>query len=92
MARKIEELPEIDLNEAFSSGEAFDRVASAAHENGPFARSGRGLEVLGYQESVALLRDRRLYSDHMGLVEAMQFPDGPAKEFKKNMCCHHRII
>jgi len=89
MARKIEELPEIDLNEAFSSGEAFDRVASAAHENGPFARSGRGLEVLGYQESVALLRDRRLYSDHMGLVEAMQFPDGPAKEFKKNMLLSH---
>lgn len=89
MARKISELSEIDLVEAFSSNEAFDRIVMAAHENGPFARSMRGLEVLGYQESVALLRDRRLQSNHMGLVEAMQFPEGPAKEFKKNMLLSH---
>ena len=56
---------------------------------GPFARSARGLEVLGHKECVALLRDRRLYTDHMSLVEAMDFPEGPAKEFKKAMLLSH---
>ena len=56
---------------------------------GPSTRSARGLEVLGHKECVGLLRDRRLHSDHMGLVEAMGFPEGPAKEFKKNMLLSH---
>lgn len=61
----------------------------AAHANGPFAKSMRGLEVIGYDQCAALLRDRRLHSDHMGLVEAMEFPEGPAKEFKKAMLLSH---
>lgn len=85
----IDQLPKIDLPAAFSSRGEFDAVVMAAHEQGPFARSMRGLEVLGYKESVALLRDRRLNSNHMALVEAMEFPEGAAKNFKRNMLLSH---
>ena len=88
-ARTIDQLPTIDLKAAFESNEAFDTIVMAAHERGPFVQSFRGLEVLGYKECVALLRDRRLNSDHMSLVEAMGFPEGPAKEFKKSMLLSH---
>jgi len=88
-ARSIDQLPEIDLQTAFESQDNFDAISIAAHEQGPFARSFRGLEVLGYKESAALLRDKRLNSDHMGLVESMGFPEGPAKEFKKAMLLSH---
>ncbi len=89
MALSIEQLPTIDLEAAFASREDFDDIIMSAHERGPFARSARGLEVLGYKECVALLRDRRLNSDHMALVNAMGFPDGPAREFKQNMLLSH---
>lgn len=89
MSLSIDQLPTIDLDTAFASREDFDAIVMAAHERGPFARSSRGLEVLGHKECVALLRDRRLNSDHMALVRAMGFPEGPAKEFKQNMLLSH---
>ncbi len=89
MTLTIDQLPAIDISAAFASGDDLDAVVMAAHERGPFARSARGLEVLGHKECVGLLRDRRLYADHMGLVEAMGFPEGPAKEFKKCMLLSH---
>ena len=89
MTTNIEQLPTFDINAAFASHDDFDTMVMSAHEQGPFARSDRGLEVLGYKECVALLRDRRLQSDHMGLVEAMDFPEGPAKDFKKAMLLSH---
>ena len=89
MALTIDQLPTIDVSAAFASGEDFDAIVMSAHEQGPFARSARGLEVLGHKECVALLRDRRLHSDHMGLVEAMGFPEGPAKDFKECMLLSH---
>ena len=85
----IDQLPTFDVTAAFASDEDFDAIAMASHKQGPFARSDRGFEVLGYKEIVALLRDRRLFNDHMGLVEAMAFPEGPAKEFKKAMLLSH---
>ena len=89
MTLTIDQLPALDISVAFASGDDLDAVVMAAHERGPFARSARGLEVLGHKECVGLLRDRRLYADHMGLVEAMGFPEGPAKEFKKCMLLSH---
>ena len=89
MTLTIDQLPAIDITAAFASSDDFDAIVMSAHERGPFARSARGLEVLGHKECVALLRDRRLYSDHMGLVEAMNFPEGPAKEFKRCMLLSH---
>lgn len=89
MALSIDQLPSIDLDAAFASRDDFDAIVMAAHKQGPFARSGRGLEILGHKECAALLRDRRLQSDHMGLVNAMGFPEGPAREFKKNMLLSH---
>ena len=88
-ASSIRELPNLDINAAFATSDDFDTIIMAAHEQGPFAQSARGLEVLGYRECVALLRDRRLYNDHMSLVESMGFPEGPAKEFKKAMLLSH---
>jgi cytochrome P450 len=85
----IDQLPFFDVDAAFASHEAFDEIVMSAHAQGPFARSERGLEVLGYKECVALLRDRRLHSDHMSLVESMGFPEGPAKEFKRTMLLSH---
>lgn len=85
----INQLPSIDLGAAFSSQEAFDSIVMELHKQGPFAQSARGLEVLGYKACIALLRDRRLNSDHMALVDAMEFPEGDAKEFKKNMLLSH---
>ena len=89
MPRNIEQLPEFDINAAFASHADFDKLVMAAHERGPLARSARGLEVLGYEECVGLLRDKRLESDHMALVNAMEFPAGPAREFKENMLLSH---
>ena len=89
MTLTIDQLPSLDVTAAFASSDDFDAIVMRAHEQGPFARSARGLEALGYKECVALLRDRRLHSDHMGLVEAMGFPEGPAKEFKKCMLLSH---
>ena len=76
MALSIDQLPAIDVTAAFASSDDFDAIVMSAHEQGPFARSARGLEVLGHKECVVLLRDRRLYTDHMSLVEAMDFPEG----------------
>ena len=89
MTLTIDQLPTLDITAAFASSDGFDAVVMSAHEQGPFARSARGLEVLGHKECVALLRDPRLYSDHMGLVNAMGFPEGPAREFKKCMLLSH---
>ena len=89
MTLTIDQLPTIDVTAAFASSDDFDAIVMSAHEEGPFACSARGLEVLGHKECVGLLRDRRLHSDHMGLIEAMEFPEGPAKEFKKRMLLGH---
>ena len=89
MTLTIDQFPTIDVAAAFASSDDFDAIVMSAHERGPFARSARGLEVLGHKECVGLLRDQRLHSDHMGLVEAMGFPEGPAKEFKKCMLLSH---
>jgi cytochrome P450 len=85
----IDELPVIDVNAAYAPEADFDAIVMAAHENGPFAQSSRGFEVLGYKECMALMRDPRLHSDHMSLVNAMGFPEGPAMEFKKAMLLSH---
>lgn len=87
--RTIDELPDFDLQAAFESWKTFDTMIMAQHEHGPFAKSFRGIEVIGHKECVALLRDPRLNSDHMSLVEAMKFPEGPAKEFKRTMLLSH---
>ena len=89
MTLTIDQLPTINVTAAFASRDDLDAIVMSAHEQGPFARSARGLEVLGHKECVVLLRDRRLHSDHMGLVEAMRFPEGPAKECKKCMLLSH---
>lgn len=85
---KIEQLPQIDV-----TGPAFgkdpDEIIMPALKKGPFARSDRGLEVLGYRECVALLRDRKLRANHMLIVESMGFPEGAAKEFKRRMLLGH---
>lgn len=88
-ARTIDQLPFIDIEAAFASREDFDAIIMSAHERGPFARSDRGLEVLGYEESIALLRDPRLWYDHGALMDAVNFPEGPAKEYKKGKLISH---
>lgn len=89
MTLSIKQLPVIDLDAAFASRDAFDEIIISAHERGPFAQSNRGLEIIGYREFAVLLRDRRLNADHMALVNAMGFPEGPARDFKQNMLLSH---
>jgi cytochrome P450 len=88
MPLKIDQLPTIDVfGPAF--GDDPDSIVIPALDRGAFARSERGLEVLRYKECVALLRDQRLAANHMRTVEAMGFPEGVAKEFKKRMLLGH---
>jgi len=88
-ARTMNQLPFIDIEAAFASGDDFNAFVESVHEQGPFARSDRGLEVLGYKESVAMLRDSRLEYDHGALMDAVNFPEGPAKEYKKGKLISH---
>jgi hypothetical protein len=52
-----------------------DHILNTARERNPFAMSDRGVEVLGYPECRALLRDRRLQTDHMTLVKQVGLTD-----------------
>lgn len=87
--RTIDQLPFIDIEAAFASSDDFDAIIMSAHEQGPFAHSERGLEVLGYKESVALLRDPRFWYDHGALMDAVNFPEGPARDHKVAMLMNH---
>ncbi|MGH3829815.1 MAG: hypothetical protein ACRDRS_05080 [Pseudonocardiaceae bacterium] len=52
-----------------------DQLLDAARARHPFAVSERGVEILGYPECQALLRDRRAQKDHMALVERVGITD-----------------
>jgi cytochrome P450 len=54
-------------------------------ERHTIAPSERGYEVFRFEEGQALLRDRRLGTDHMALVRHVGIPEGPIHDFKERM-------
>ncbi|MCU1455055.1 MAG: cytochrome [Acidimicrobiales bacterium] len=80
----LADLPFLDVD-----GDAYaaDPVAvlRALHARSPLASSTRGIEVLGYRSGSATLRDRRLDTNHMELIDRYGFPEGPALEYKRRM-------
>lgn len=84
----LENLPRIELSDDRINTD-FEGLIRQAHQLGSILQSPRGIEVVGYKACVSLLRNPGFAPDHFGLVERMQFPEGPAKAFKRRMLLGH---
>lgn len=74
-------LPVIDLFDARFETDPYQFLAEV-REQFPLALSQSGLEVLDYHSCHTLVRDRRLVTDHMGLVRALELDDQEVIDFK----------
>lgn len=74
-------LPVIDLFDARFETDPYQLLAEV-REQCPLAVSQSGLEVLDYHSCHTLARDRRLVTDHMGLVRALELDDQEVIDFK----------
>lgn len=76
--------PFLDLEADSYNSNPLAAIASA-RAGGELVQSSRGHEVLAYELGQAIVRDRRLKSDHMSLVGEFDFPEGQALDFKARM-------
>ena len=74
-------LPVIDLFDARFGTNPYQLLADI-REQCPLAVSQSGLEVLDYHSCHTLARDRRLVTDHMALVRALELDDQEVVDFK----------